>query len=126
MAQPVVKSQKSLASDLLISTRIPVEKQQLLNKTVFISKIPKQASNQLLERLLKLCGTLLNWKRSVDPAKPSSFGLAEFEDLESVYVCYRIIHNLTLFDNNILVRVNDKTLSYLQEWAQQKEEEWVS
>ena len=93
---------------------------------MFISKIPSKASNELLERLLKLCGTLLNWKRSSDPAKPSSFGLAEFEDLESVYVCHRIIHNLTLFGNNILVRVNDKTLQYLQEWAQQKEEEWVA
>lgn len=41
-------------------------------------------------------------------------------------MCHRIIHNLTLFGNNILVRVNDKTLQYLQEWAQQKEEEWVA
>lgn len=34
-----------MASDLLISTKIPLDIQSTLKKTVFISKIPKEASN---------------------------------------------------------------------------------
>jgi len=72
----------------------------------------------LLERLLKVCGSLLNWKRSItDPSKPQSFGLAEFDTLESVYICLKVIHNLKVFDNNILVKADQKTKEYLDEWA---------
>jgi len=61
----------------------------------------------LLERILKLCGPLLNWKRSIaDPSKPQTFGLAEFDSLESVYVCTKILNNLTIFENNILVKAD--------------------
>lgn len=81
----------------------------------------------MLERLLKLCGPLLNWKRSVtDPSKPQNFGLAEFDALESVYVCLKVIHNLRVFDNNILVKADQKTKEYLDEWSNQKEQEWIA
>jgi len=81
----------------------------------------------LLERLLKVCGPLLNWKRSItDASKTHSYGLAEFDALESVFVCLKVIHNLRIFDNNILVKAETKTTEYLNSWVQAKEEEWIN
>jgi len=96
-----------VAEGLLSSTRIAVEIQNDLKKSVFISKIPKQATNSLLERLLKACGPLISWKRSTaDPQKPQSFGLAEFDCIESVFACLKTMNNLKLFENTILVKAD--------------------
>jgi hypothetical protein len=61
-----------------------------------------------------------------DPNKPQSFGLAEFDALESVYVCLKVIHNLTVFENNLNVKADARTKEYLDEWAAQKEQEWIA
>lgn len=34
------------------------------------------------------------------------------------------MHNLCIFENNILVKADKKTQEYLDQWAQQKEEDW--
>ena len=61
----------------------------------------------MLEKLLKACGTLVSWKRSVaDPTKPQSFGIAEFDRLESVYACLKTLHNLKLFGGQIQVKAD--------------------
>ena len=73
-----------------------------------------------------MCGPLLSWKRgNNDPNKPQYYGVGEFDSLESIFICLKVIHNLRLFDNNINVRTEKDTTEYLQEWAKQKEEEWV-
>ena len=80
-----------------------------LKKSVFVSKIPKEASNALMEKLLKACGTLLSWKRSTaNPDKPQSFGLAEFDNVESVYTCLRTMNNLKLYGGQIFVKADTK------------------
>jgi hypothetical protein len=62
---------RSVAEERLTSCRMPYEMQKDLKKSVFISKIPQKVSNPLLERLLKACGSLLSWKRSIsDPQRP--------------------------------------------------------
>jgi len=58
-----------------------------------------------MERLLKTCGTVISWKRSTDANKePKSFGLAEFEYIESVFAAVKILNNLRVLENNILVK----------------------
>lgn len=52
--------------------------------------------------------------------------MAEYEDLESVYTCHRLLNNLTVFDNNILVTLDPQTLKYFEEWSNQKEQEWIA
>ncbi len=52
--------------------------------------------------------------------------MAEFDALESVYICLKVIHNLRVFDNNILVKADQKTKEYLDSWAATKEEEWIA
>ena len=80
----------------------------------------------MLERLLKLCGPLLNWRRSVSGNKPQFFGVAEFDALESVYVCLKVLHNLRLFDNNINIKTDTATDDYLKRWSAEKEEQWIA
>lgn len=41
-----------------------------------------------------------------------------------MYVCLKVINNLTIFDSNILVKADQKTKEYLDDWARQKEDEW--
>jgi hypothetical protein len=47
--------------------------------------------------------------------------LAEFDALESVFTCQKVIHNLTVFENNLNVKADAKTKEYLDEWATLKE-----
>ena len=59
---------------------------------------------------MKAQGALMSWRRScADPNKPQSFGLAEFDSLETVYACFKTMNNLKIFDNNILVKCDVKT-----------------
>lgn len=39
-------------------------------------------------------------------------------------MCLKVINNLTIFDSNILVKADQKTKEYLDDWARQKEDEW--
>lgn len=43
-----------------------------------------------------------------------------------MFICLKVIHNLRIFDNNILVKADQKTKDYLDEWSQQKEQEWIA
>jgi hypothetical protein len=72
-------------------------------------------------------GPLLTWKRSIaDPNKPQTFGLAEFEDLETVFACLKTMNNLKIYDNTILVKADQKTQAYLDEWVEEKSGEWFA
>ena len=76
-----------------------------MKRSVFVSKIARQVSNSLLERLLKACGPLISWKRSTaDAARPQTFGVAEFDSVESVFACLKMLNNMKLFDNTIMVK----------------------
>lgn len=80
----------------------------------------------MLEKLLKACGTLLSWKRSVtDPLRPCTFGLAEFERLEAVYACMVCLNNLDLYGSRLMVKPDKTTLAFLQDWEAKKKEEWI-
>lgn len=47
---------------------------------MFVGKIPTGVTDDLIERLLKACGSLVMWKRSTAAnGEPKSFGFAEFE-----------------------------------------------
>lgn len=37
-----------------------------------------------------------------------------------------MIHNLTVFENNLNVKADARTKEYLDEWAAQKEQEWIA
>jgi len=50
--------------------------------------------------------------------------LAEFDSIETVYSCLKTMNNLKIFDNTILVKCDTKTQQFLEDWVQEKSEEW--
>ena len=69
----------------------------------------------------------MNWKRSTaNPLNPQSFGLAEFDCIESVFACLKTMNNLKLYGNTILVKADKKTQEYLTEWVQEKKDSWLA
>ena len=81
----------------------------------------------MLERLLKACGPLISWKRSTaNPDRPQSFGLAEFDCIESVFAAVKTMNNLKLYQNTILVKADQKTQSYFEDWVAEKKTKWLA
>lgn len=63
-----------------------------------------------MERLLSCCGNVISWKRSTDAnGEPKAFGFAEYETIEAVFSCLKIINNLPINDSRLLVKADQKT-----------------
>ena len=91
----------SPALDLLKPTQ---EKDLEEQKKVYVGKIPKGVSDTFMERLLKICGPVASWKRSTDAnGEPRGFGFCEYEEVESMLVCLKVMNNLNLFDSRLIV-----------------------
>lgn len=118
------QTQRSVAEDLLKpSTTLNVEE----NRKLYIGKIPKNVSDDFIERLLRCCGPILSWKRSTDASgEPKAFGFVEFENIESVFACLKIINNLPLMESRLLAKANDKTNQFLNDWKELKKMDWIS
>ncbi len=80
-----------------------------------------------MERLFKCCGSVLSWKRSTDASgELKAFGFVEFESVEAVFACLKILNNMNLFDSKLIVKANEKTVSFLNDWKDLKKMEWLS
>ncbi|KAJ4454067.1 putative RNA-binding protein 25 [Paratrimastix pyriformis] len=82
-----------------------------------------------VRRLLEQCGSIIRWKRTVDPNtdKVKGFGFCEFDDAEGVLRALRILNNFKLTseqdEKGIMINMDDKTKAYLQTYQKQKYEE---
>lgn len=80
-----------------------------------------------MERLFKCCGNVLSWKRSTDASgDPKAFGFVEFESVEAVFACMKILNNLPLYEQRLLVKANDKTNQFLNDWKELKKMDWIA
>ena len=69
---------------------------------------------------------MISWKRSTaNPDRPQSFGLAEFDCIESVFACLKTMNNLKLYENTILVKADVKTQEFLSEWVDASKTKWL-
>lgn len=97
------------------------------HRKLYIGKIAKGVSDDFMERLFKCCGTVLSWRRSTDAGgELKAFGFVEFESVEAVFACLKILNNMNLFDSKLMVKANEKTMSFLNDWKDLKKMEWVS
>ena len=117
-------TQRSVAEDLLRpSANLNIEE----HRKLYIGKIPKGVTDDFMERLFRCCGILKSWKRSTDAAgEPKAFGFVEFENVESVFACLKIINNLPLMESRLMVKANDKTNQFLNDWKELKKMDWLS
>ncbi|KAI4792480.1 hypothetical protein KUCAC02_033355 [Chaenocephalus aceratus] len=89
--------------------------------TVFVGNISEKASDMLVRQLLAKCGIVLSWKRVQGASgKLQAFGFCEYKEPESTRRALRLLHELMLGDKKLLVKVDAKTKSQLEEWKAKK------
>ena len=123
---PIIQPDKmySPAQNLLKPQK---EKITEVYKKLYIGKIPNDMKDNLIERLLKWCGSIESWKRAIDTnGNPKAFGYCEFEDIESAIVCFKTMNGLQVGDNSLVVNADSKTKDFLNNWIQKKKEEWIN
>lgn len=123
---PIIQPDKmySPAQNLLKPQK---EKITEVYKKLYIGKIPLDMKDNLVERLLKCCGSIESWKRAIDTnGNPKAFGYCEFEDIESAVVCLKTMNDLDVGDCNLVVNADSKTKEFLNNWILKKKEEWIN
>ena len=100
-------------------------------KKLYVGRLPKGATDDYIERLLRVCGDLKSWKRSRDASgEPRAFGFAEFDSLEAVFTVLKLVNNAAITvdstTSRILVKSDEKTTAFLQGWVDIKRHEWTS
>jgi RNA-binding protein 25 len=87
-----------------------------------VGRIPASATDDFVERLLQQCGKVANWKRMMDPISntPRPFGFARFENEEGALRALRLLSNLEIDGNQLLLNVDDKTREALDRYQKNK------
>eukprot|EP01155_Anaeramoeba_flamelloides_P050135 Anaeramoba_flamelloidesc41867_g1_i1.p1 GENE.c41867_g1_i1~~c41867_g1_i1.p1 ORF type:complete len:179 (-),score=49.13 c41867_g1_i1:762-1298(-) len=78
--------------------------------TIYVGKIPLNVDDTLLKTVLNLCGSILNWKRVVDPItqQPKSFGYCDFFEAESALAAILIIPECPIQGNKLVLTADSK------------------
>ncbi|XP_054823939.1 RNA-binding motif protein 25 isoform X3 [Prosopis cineraria] len=99
----------------------PADKPQT---TVYIGKIASTVENEFMLSLLQLCGPIKSWKRPQNPTNgtPLSFGFWEFDSAEGVLRALRLLNNLNVDGQELMVNPNDATKEYLEKYVKKKNE----
>lgn len=100
-------------------------------RKLYIGRLPKGTTDELVEGLLRYCGDLKSWKRSKDASgEPKAFGFAEFDNLEAVFAVLKLLNNAALtvdgVTSRLLVKADEKTTTFLQGWVEIKKSEWIA
>ncbi len=67
----------------------------------------------------------MSWKRTKNEKNiPVSFGYCEFEHVEGVLRCLRIMNNMKLLEKELSVNPSEKTELFIKEWMELKKREW--
>ena len=82
--------------------------------------------NLNLSQLGQECGSVTQWKRTKNEKDiPIPFGSCEFETVEGVLRCLRVMNNLKLLNNYLQIKPSEKTEAFIGEWAERKKKEWL-
>lgn len=91
--------------------------------TVFVGNITDRASDTLIRQILMKCGLVYTWKRVQGASgKLQAFGFCEYRDPESALRAIHILHDYLLGDKKLLVKVDAKTQTQIDEWKTEKGE----
>lgn len=91
--------------------------------TVFVGNITERAADNLVKQILQKCGSVVGWKRVQGAsgklqgkANKNAFGFCEYGDPESALRAMRILHEWEIADKKLVVKVDAKTKSQLDEY----------
>lgn len=92
---------------------------------VYIGKIPSGISDYFMEQLFLRCGPINTWTRCLDSSgKAMSYGFIEFQTVEGMLRCLRLLNGMQLLGNRLVVRVDFQTEFFIKEWSDLKRAEW--
>ncbi|XP_033123613.1 RNA-binding protein 25-like [Anneissia japonica] len=95
--------------------------QPKLKITVFVGNISEKAPDGMIKQLLQKCGPVLNWKRVQGASgKLQAFGFCEYADPEAGLRAMRVLHDLKLAEKKLVVKVDAKTRTLLDEYLADK------
>lgn len=85
--------------------------------TVFVGNITERWPDGMIRQLLATCGQVLNWKRVQGASgKLQGFGFCEFNGPDAGLRAVRLLHELEVGDKKLVVKVDAKTQSLLEEF----------
>ncbi|CAF0775533.1 unnamed protein product [Didymodactylos carnosus] len=92
--------------------------------TVFVGNISDRAPDAMIKRMLQHCGGVINWKRVQGAnGKLQAFGFCEYENPEGTLRCIRLLNGWQIADKQLVVKVDAKTKSLLDEYKKKKRHE---
>ncbi|CAG2220628.1 RBM25 [Mytilus edulis] len=91
--------------------------------TVFVGNISDRAPDAMVRQMLQRCGNVLSWKRVQGASgKLQAFGFCEYEDPEATLRCMRLLNEWTIATKKLVVKVDAKTKTLLDEFRAKKKE----
>ncbi|CAF1060251.1 unnamed protein product [Didymodactylos carnosus] len=92
--------------------------------TVFVGNISDRAPDAMIKRMLQHCGSVINWKRVQGAnGKLQAFGFCEYENPEGTLRCIRLLNSWQIADKQLVVKVDAKTKSLLDDYKKKKRHE---
>ena len=93
--------------------------------TLYVGKIAPTVDDDTIKSLMETCGPVKSWKRLQDAEtkQPKGFGFCEYEEAEGVLAALRLLNNLKLDGQELLLKMNTPTQKYVDEFRAQQERE---
>lgn len=93
--------------------------------TLYVGKIAPTVDDDTIKSLMETCGPVKSWKRLQDAEtkQPKGFGFCEYEEAEGVLAAMRLLNNLKLDGQELLLKMNTPTQKYVDEYRAQQERE---
>ena len=90
--------------------------------TLYVGKIAASVEEDAMRALLEACGAVKSWKRMTDPStgQPKGFGFCEYEEIEGVLCALRLLNNLKLDGQDLLLKTNTATQRYMEAVEKQR------
>ncbi|KAK9825406.1 hypothetical protein WJX81_001920 [Elliptochloris bilobata] len=90
--------------------------------TLYVGKIALSVEEEAIRALLEACGPVKSWKRMTDPSTgaPKGFGFCEYEEVEGVLCALRLLNNLKLDGQELLLKTNTATQRYIEAVEKQR------
>jgi RNA-binding protein 25 len=94
---------------------------------VYVGKISSSLSDDFLQKLLRVCGSVESWKRLKDEKSKTwkPFGFCEYQNVESALVALEVLNGMKFENNALELKTDAKTQQLMDKYKQQKIE-WIA